>query len=110
MKAYIEVPVEKEPEYHDLYHTDCGIINFDEDGWSGKIDDYWETFSPKYYLKPLPLEELMVEQLDWIDKNYFKVDQNAYVLKYSNLPFGEAKRLTYKDLTNEYLKSKGIQK
>jgi hypothetical protein len=106
MKAYIEVQTGQEPEYHDLYHTDCGIINFDEDGWSGKIDDYWETFSPKYYLKPLPLEELMVgftrDTAAW-----YKQDPDDSNKWYDTI---EEKYFTTQELLTEYLKSKEIQK
>jgi hypothetical protein len=63
MKAYIKIDATKPPEDDDDYITDHGQLQYSPDDkvWKAKIDDYWETFSPKWWLKGINLSDLMIE-------------------------------------------------
>jgi hypothetical protein len=54
MKAYIEVPIEKElPTIDGEYFTDQGCLTF--------AHGRFFSFIPKWWLKEIPLEDLMVK-------------------------------------------------
>lgn len=111
LKTWISVSVEKElPKEQGIYiivftGSAIGAKNIYFDG-----KKFHTTLSMKgaVWFGKLSLPELMEEQLDWIDKNYTKIDQNSYVSKYGNGHFLNQKRFTYKELTNDFLKQKGI--
>lgn len=54
-------------------------------------------------------EIIAIDPTYWIHKNYFKMDQNCYVIKYHGRDLKTAKRFTYKELTEEFLTQKGLK-
>ncbi len=66
-------------------------------------------YSTIAFLKEISIEQWMVEFAEWKDRNYRKMDQNAYVPLYSNEDFKgitNIKKFTYEELAAEFLKTK----
>lgn len=64
---YIRVDATKPPEEDDDYITDFGQLQYspDDEVWHVKIDDYWETFNPKWYLQEISISEFLMEFEVW---------------------------------------------
>lgn len=107
MKAYIKIDATKPPEDDDDYITDHGQLQYspDDEVWSGKIDDYWETFTPSWYLLEVSLSELMIEYAEFIsENNWFKSSDDLFYEK-SDGKLGGG--ISAAELVNIFLTQKG---
>lgn len=106
---YIKIDAIKPPEDDDDYITDHGQLQYspDDEVWQAKIDDYWETFNPKWYLQEISLSDIMIEFAAWKDRTYYKCDLNSYTPVYvPNIIKG--KKFTYEELAEIFITQKGI--